>query len=76
MGANVNQNFAEDPRMNPYSKGLPDSMQLLAQCYEDLFKIFIKHKDKISRITFWGVNDSKSWLNDWPIKNEQIIHCF
>lgn len=77
VGANVNQNFAEDPRMNPYSKGLPDSMQIkLAQRYEDLFKIFIKHKDKISRITFWGVNDSKSWLNDWPIKKRTDYPLF
>jgi endo-1,4-beta-xylanase len=70
VGANVDQNFAEDPKMNPYMKGLPDSMQVkLAQRYEDLFKVFIKHQDKISRITFWGVNDGQSWLNNWPIKN-------
>jgi endo-1,4-beta-xylanase len=70
VGANVDQNFAEDPKMNPYTKGLPDSVQVkLAQRYEDLFKVFLKHKDKISRITFWGVNDSQSWLNNWPIKN-------
>ena len=77
VGANVNQNFAEDSKMNLYSKGLPDSMQIkLAQRYEDLFKIFIKHKDKISRITFWGVNDSQSWLNDWPIKKRTDYPLF
>jgi endo-1,4-beta-xylanase len=70
VGANVDQNFAEDPKMNPYTKELPDSIQVkLAQRYKDLFKVFIKHQDKISRITFWGVNDSQTWLNNWPIKN-------
>ena len=69
-GADVNQNFEGSPYMNPYPQGLPDSMQIkLAKCYEDLFKIFIKHQDKIERITFWGVNDGQSWLNGWPIKN-------
>jgi endo-1,4-beta-xylanase len=69
-GADVNQNFEGSPFMNPYPQGLPDSMQVkLAKGYEDLFKIFIKHKDKIDRITFWGVNDGQSWLNYWPIKN-------
>ncbi|MEP7142333.1 MAG: endo-1,4-beta-xylanase [Ferruginibacter sp.] len=34
-----------------------------------LKKIFINHHDKISRVTFWGVNDGQSWLNGWPIKN-------
>jgi endo-1,4-beta-xylanase len=55
--------------MNPYPNGLPDSIQIkLAKCYEGLFKLFIKHKDKIERVTFWGVNDGQSWLNNWPIK--------
>jgi endo-1,4-beta-xylanase len=70
VGAEVSQNFEGSPYMNPYIAGLPDSMQIkLAKEYEDLFKLFIKHKDKIERVTFWGVNDGQSWLNYWPIKN-------
>lgn len=43
---------------------LPDSLQQkLASRYADLFNIFRKHSDKISRVTFWGVNDGQSWLN-------------
>lgn len=71
-GADVKQNFNEyigDPKMNPFVDELPEEMQLkLAEKYGNLFKIFIKHKDKISRITFWGVNDGHSWLNNWPIR--------
>ncbi len=68
-GADVNQNYENSPFMNPYPGGLPDSIQTkLATCYEDLFKLFVKYKDKIERVTFWGVNDSQSWLNNWPIK--------
>ncbi len=70
VGAEVSQNFEGSPYMNPYPNGLPDSMQeKLAKGYADLFKLFIKHKDKIERVTFWGVNDGQSWLNGWPIKN-------
>jgi endo-1,4-beta-xylanase len=69
-GADVKQNFDGNPAMNPYTTNLPDSMQVkLAKGYEDLFKLFLKHKDKIARVTFWGVNDGQSWLNGWPIKN-------
>jgi len=69
QGADVNQRAAAAPAMNPYVNGLPDSMQAkITRGYEDLFKLFLKHKDKVSRITFWGVNDSQSWLNDWPIR--------
>lgn len=72
VGAGVEQNFDKfigDPKMNPYPEILPDSMlQKQAKRYEDIFKLFLKHEDKISRITFWGVTDKTSWLNDWPIK--------
>jgi endo-1,4-beta-xylanase len=68
-GADVNQKFEASEKMNPYPKGLPDSIQKqLADRYEAIFKLFLKHKDKISRVTFWGVNDVQTWLNDWPIK--------
>ncbi|WP_281225601.1 endo-1,4-beta-xylanase [Flavobacterium aquiphilum] len=68
-GADVNQNFQGNKKMNPYPNGLPDSIQnKLANRYESLFRLFLKHKDKISRVTFWGVHDGQSWLNDWPIK--------
>jgi len=68
-GADVNQNFEGSAKMNPYPKTLPDSVQTkLAERYASIFKVFLKHKDKISRVTFWGVHDAQSWLNDWPIK--------
>lgn len=68
-GAEVSQNFKNSPYMNPFPKSLPDSMQVkLAKEYEALFKIFLKHKDKIERVTFWGVDDGQSWLNNWPIR--------
>ncbi|MEZ4887993.1 MAG: endo-1,4-beta-xylanase [Chitinophagales bacterium] len=69
QGADVNQNFEGDPTMNPYPEVLPDSIQMqLAKRYEDIFKLFLKHQDKITRVTFWGINDGQSWLNGWPIK--------
>lgn len=68
-GADVNQNFEGSAKMNPYPKALPDSVQTkLSERYASIFKLFLKYKDKISRVTFWGVHDGQSWLNDWPIK--------
>lgn len=69
-GAEISQNFEGSPYMNPYPESLPDSVQnTLAKRYEDVFKLFLKHQDKISRVTFWGVHDGQSWLNGWPIKD-------
>ena len=68
-GADVNQNFEGNPQMNPYPTGLPDSIQVqLADRYASIFELFLKHSDKISRITFWGLHDGHSWLNNWPIE--------
>ena len=36
--------------------------------YGDIFTLFHKHADKIDRVTFWGVHDGHSWLNDWPVR--------
>ncbi len=69
-GADVNVKFESgDSIMNPYPGGLPDSVsQQLAARYESIFQLFLKHQDKISRVTFWGVHDGHSWLNGWPIR--------
>lgn len=56
--------------LDPYSKGLPDSIQtLLAKRYEEFFAIFYRRKEKIARVTMWGVQDGMNWKNDYPIPN-------
>lgn len=68
-GADVGQKVAPDPKLNPYTNGLPASVQqALAKRYGELFGVYVKHADKISRVTFWGVTDSESWLNNFPIR--------
>lgn len=69
QGADVGQRMTANEQSNPYTAGLPDSVQQqLAADYEALFKLLLKHKDKVTRVTFWGVNDGNSWLNNWPIR--------
>src|SRR6266550_338479 len=56
------------PDLNPYPDSLPDSVQeALAQRYADLFAVYLRHADAITRVTFWGVADGDSWLNNWPV---------
>ncbi|CAH0997721.1 Endo-1,4-beta-xylanase A [Emticicia aquatica] len=69
QGADINQRMTNNTALNPYPNGLPENVQQqLADDYEALFKLFLKHKDKITRVTFWGVNDANSWLNNWPVR--------
>jgi endo-1,4-beta-xylanase len=67
--ADVTLNIAQNPALNPYANGLPDPVQQqLAKRYADLFGVFLKHRNVVNRVTFWGLTDSDSWRNDWPIK--------
>jgi endo-1,4-beta-xylanase len=55
--------------LNPYAGGLPDSVQqALARRYAELFGVYMKYRDLIERVTFWGVTDGDSWLNSWPVR--------
>jgi endo-1,4-beta-xylanase len=56
--------------LNPYPNGLPDSVQaLLTKRYEELLRVFYERRDKIARVTLWGVHDGMSWKNDYPVPN-------
>ena len=32
-----------------------------------MFRIFYSRRDKIDRVTFWGVHDGMSWKNNYPV---------
>ena len=52
---------------DPYVNGLPaDVQKRLADQYAQLFALFLKHSDKMSRVTLWGLHDGRSWLNGFP----------
>jgi endo-1,4-beta-xylanase len=68
-GAEVSLSFAMKEKLDPFKQGLPPEIQsVLARRYADLFGVFLKHSKVISRITFWGVTDGDSWLNDFPVR--------
>jgi endo-1,4-beta-xylanase len=68
-GADVSARGQSSPASNPFAAGLPDSVQrALATRYVDLFRVFASHPGAIDRVTFWGVGDGDSWLNDWPVR--------
>ncbi len=39
-----------------------------AQRYRELFELFRANKQHITSVTFWGVSDERSWLNNEPVK--------
>ena len=68
IGADVSDAEAYRNEMNPYTAGLPDSVAVAwTKRMAAFFNLFIDNKDKIKRITLWGVTDANSWKNDFPI---------
>jgi endo-1,4-beta-xylanase len=55
--------------LDPYTNGLPaDIEKQLADKYGSLFRLFMKYEKHITRVTFWGLSDRNTWLNNWPIR--------
>ena len=56
--------------LDPYKNGLPSDVEAqLNARYKALFELFYAKRDKIDRVTFWGLHDGMSWKNDYPIPN-------
>lgn len=54
---------------DPYRDGLPAAVQQrLADRYRDIFTVLARHRATLSRVTFWGVTDRDSWLNNYPLR--------
>ena len=59
---------------NNFTNGLPEAeQQELAKRYAELFRIFVKHRADIARVTFWGVTDGDSWLNSRGRANYPLL---
>ena len=71
-GANIASQIEYNEKINPYVDGLPKEIEEKQhQRYTDFFRLFVKHQDKIDRVTLWGVNDAQSWKNDWPVRGRK-----
>lgn len=67
--ANVSDKVEYEAKMNPYTAGLPENIKAeWEKRYLDFFRLFLKHQDKIRRVTLWGTTDAQSWKNDFPVK--------
>jgi endo-1,4-beta-xylanase len=76
-GADVSWKVEAEKQFDPYAQECPtEVIAAHAEQYGQLFEIFARHADKISRITFWGLHDGGSWLNGWPWKRKNFPLLF
>ncbi len=54
---------------DPYVNGCPDEvLNEQAKEYGEVFQAVMNNHKSVERVTFWGISDRNSWLNDWPWK--------
>jgi endo-1,4-beta-xylanase len=69
VGPSIRLNEQSQLRLNPFASGLPESVaKEQARRYRELFAVYLKYRNVIDRITFWGVTDADTWLNNWPVR--------
>lgn len=69
QGADISRTAGPGVELNPYPEALPDLVQQsLARRYAHLFETFLRHREVLTRVTFWGVTDGHSWKNNWPVR--------
>ena len=67
MGADLDDSMPPDPAIDPYTECVPESVdRTIAARWGELFGVFVSRRDAISGVTFWGLDDSQSWLNNFP----------
>ena len=60
----VIENFTQKGR----GIGNPSCFRFPAGRYAEVFEVLLRHRDVVSRVTFWGVTDGDSWRNGWPVE--------
>jgi endo-1,4-beta-xylanase len=55
-GADISQNAAATQ-----GGQVSDADKRLAEAYAGIFRAFVKHKEHVKLVTFWGLNDAVSW---------------
>ncbi|GAA4077809.1 endo-1,4-beta-xylanase [Amphibacillus indicireducens] len=48
-----------------------EMLHLQAERYERFFDLFTKYQEHLTSVTFWGISDAYTWLNDFPVKGRK-----
>jgi len=67
-GADLDNLSAYRAELDPYKNGLPPRVeQEQIETYRMIIEVLLANREKVERVTFWGVSDRDSWKNDYPI---------
>lgn len=56
---------------DPESAYTTDIAQKQVAAYSDFFSLFRRYKDHVSSVTFWGLADNHTWLDNFPVRGRK-----
>lgn len=63
--------FTWDDRRTDLTEQTSEMLETQAERYENLFKLFREYSGTITSVTFWGIADDYTWLNDFPVRGRK-----
>jgi len=63
--------FRFDDRRTDLTEPTEEMMEVQAERYEKMFEIFREYRSHITCVTFWGVSDRYTWLNNFPVRGRK-----
>ncbi len=58
----VNRAGTDDP-----TAATAETQKKLADKYAEIFSVLLKHEKDVTRVTFWGIYDGRSWIGGSPL---------
>ena len=63
--------FRHDDKRTDLTAPTAEMLELQAKRYEELFQLFREYRSSITSVTFWGVADTYTWLDDFPVRGRK-----
>jgi len=63
--------YNHDDQTSRFDSPPPELLELQAQGYQEIFEILVRNSQYITGVTFWGVADDSTWLDNFPVRNRK-----
>lgn len=60
-----------DDRRTDLTEPTEEMIEVQAERYQQMFEVFREYRDHITSVTFWGVADNYTWLNNFPVRGRK-----